>query len=72
MKAHELFGVVVRVIGLSLLLSALWMLVAGIANPHNFLGWVFATIPVLAIGFVFFRRADQIVQFAYPEEFPRI
>ena len=72
MKGHELFGVIVRVIGVSLLVSALWTLTATIYEPKNLLAWIYAlvpTVPIALLGFVFFRYANRVVRLAYPEEF---
>ena len=79
MKARDVFGIIVRVVGLFLLLNSLWHIVLGIGIIFQlpiyrdylpFGGpWVDFTlaVPTFVIGVVFLRFASQIVRFSYPK-----
>jgi hypothetical protein len=68
-KTSEIFGIVVRSIGLLVLLAAGWLLVAAalVWSPE-------AVIPsaiAVCVGFWLLGGAASLVRFAYPEEAPR-
>jgi hypothetical protein len=77
MKPAEIFGIVVRVFGLSLLFYALWYLVYGVSSivgavagcaesyqaAYFISGFFFLIVAVYLL-----RGAPQIVRFAYPPE----
>jgi len=73
MKPSELFGVVVRSVGLLLVLPALGVQFFAILNlvmggPGNVAGMMILSIPVLLVGLWLLRGAPGIVAFAYPEK----
>lgn len=73
MRPSELFGVVVRTIGLLAVLSAAWaMLLATLAVVGGGPGanaMLLAGIPMLLVGSWLLRGgADSLVRFAYPED----
>ena len=73
MKPAELFGVVVRTIGLLLVLSSAWMVLLGLlgvvlGGPGQMAGMLVFGIPVLLIGIWLLRGARPLVEFAYPGE----
>ncbi len=73
MKPSELFGVVVRSVGLLIVLPSLGLqffalldLVGG--GPGNAVGILILSIPALLVGLWLLRGAPGIVAFAYPEK----
>lgn len=73
MKPSELFGVMVRTIGLLLVLSSAWgLFFAGLnlvlGGPGNVAGMVIMGVPVFCVGLWLLRGAESFVRFAYPEE----
>jgi len=74
MKASDIFGLIVRTIGLVFVLYALSILPAGVADllsGKNILTdgmRAMASIPSLIVGVVMLRWARFIVRFAYPDE----
>ncbi len=70
MKPQELFGVVVRTIGLSLVMTSLWafllaaltLLSGGVGHP---LGMFIYAVPLFIVGIWFLHGAPQIVALAY-------
>ena len=73
MKPSELFGVIVRAIGLPLVLAALWQLLGAVVNlvgggPGNVVAMFMTGIPALVVGLWFLRGAKALVSFAFPEE----
>jgi hypothetical protein len=73
MRPAELFGVVVRTIGLLVLLSAAWALVlatlavAGGGPGAN--AMLLAGVPMFVVGWWMLRGgADALVRFAYPDD----
>ena len=74
MSPSEVFGIVVRVFGLGLLVSALWYLADGIAigsgfvNEHRFdVRAFFVTGGLfLLLSLYFLRGAPYLVRFCYP------
>lgn len=74
MKPSELFGVVVRTIGLLVLLSAVWATFLGslgvaLGGPGQTVGMLFFGIPALLIGLWLMRSgAHALVRFAYPDD----
>jgi hypothetical protein len=73
MKPSELFGVVLRSIGVLLILAAVFQLFAGavdllLGGPGGLIAVaVFVGLPALLLGLAIFRRADTIVHMAYPD-----
>jgi hypothetical protein len=73
MKPSELFGVGVRLIGLLLILAAVFQLFAGavdllLGGPGGLIAVaVFVGLPALLIGVAMVRLADEITRFAYPD-----
>ena len=72
MKPSELFGVVVRTIGLITVLTALRQVLMAIPNlvgggPGNVVGMLFYGIPALLVGLWFLRGAKALICFAFPE-----
>lgn len=73
MKPSDLFGVVVRAMGLILVLTALWKLLGAVVNlvgggPGNVLAMVVSGVPALLVGLWLLRGAKALVSFAFPEE----
>ena len=74
MNPRNIFGFVIRLVGLYLTLMGLWYLayaagqVCGAAQdtPHEMVGYFVAGVPSLLLGLVFLRFARQIVRFTYP------
>ena len=64
MKPSDIFGIVVRTVGLILVLVALGSSIPAIVQP----GLLFFEVPVLLIGLWFLRGGKAIVSFAFPEE----
>jgi hypothetical protein len=75
MRPVDVFGIVVRVFGLSLFIYALWYLVYGIsillglAEPTGGyrISYFISGITFLALSLYFLRGAPHIVRFSYPE-----
>ena len=63
MKPSELFGVVVRSLGLLLLVSTLNVLLMAMEKP----GYLFIAIPMFAVGAWMLRGAPFLIEIAYPE-----
>ena len=63
MKPSELFGVVVRSLGLLLLVSTLNMLLMAIEQP----GYLILSIAMFALGVWLLRGAPILIEIAYPE-----
>ncbi len=78
MKARDLFGVGVRIVGLLVLLWSLWYLAFGVAfmlralqdsGHESDMGAYFTTgIPGFVVGMVLVRFGRQIVRFCYPSD----
>ncbi len=73
MKPSELFGVVVRTIGLIIFLTALFQVFIGILNlvgggPGNVVGMLLYGIPALLVGLWFLRGAKALISFAFAED----
>ena len=74
MKASELFGVVVRVIGLIMTMCGVWQISFAILNlvgggPVNVIVMSLCGIPALLVGLWFLRGATSLILFAYyPED----
>jgi hypothetical protein len=77
MKARDLFGVVIRSVGLCILIISLWYLVYGLAYLLNALqetgqqsemgAYFLAGSPGVLAGFFLLRFARPIVRFCYPD-----
>ncbi len=73
MKPSDVFGIVVRTVGLLITLTALWSIgwallsLAG-GGPGNAAGLLIFGIPELLIGLWLLRGAKPLVRFAFPEE----
>ena len=63
MKPSEVFGVVVRSVGLMVIVANVVGLITSIAQP----GVLFIVVPMLLLGIWLLRGAPAIVQFAYPD-----
>jgi hypothetical protein len=75
MRPPEMFGVVVRTIGLLLVLSGAWGLLLGtlvvVLGGPNANVVLFSGIPMLLTGlWLLGRGADALVEFAYPDDYP--
>ena len=73
MKSSELFGVLVRIIGLVIVLTALCQIAFAILNligggPGNVGAMLLYGIPALLVGLWFLRGARALVSFAFPED----
>jgi len=73
MKPSELFGVVVRTMGLLFVLTALLKVFSAILNlvgggPGNVLAMLLYGIPALLVGLWFLRGAKALISFAFPED----
>ena len=73
MNASDVFGVIVRTIGLLVLLAALWQiavalltLVAG--GPGNALALLLSGIPALLLGLWLLSGAKFLIAYAYPKK----
>ena len=64
MKPSDIFGIVVRTMGLILVLVALGSSIPAMVQP----GVLFFGIPVLLLGLWLLRGGKAVVSFAYPEE----
>jgi hypothetical protein len=86
MKPSEIFGVVVRGIGLCLVLCGLYWLLGGARDTVYFtlsslgvieqqdtyaVSYVVDAIPTALVGLFLLRRAEVLVRFAYPEVPPQ-
>jgi hypothetical protein len=73
MRPFELFGVVVRSVGLLLVLSAAWVLFWAMVNlllggPGNVAGMLVGGIPVLLVGIWLLRGGSNLAARVYPQE----
>jgi hypothetical protein len=73
MKASELFGVAVRVIGLVMITYGIILLSFAMLNivgggPVNVLVLLLCSVPLLCVGTWFLRGAALLIMFAYPEQ----
>jgi hypothetical protein len=73
MKPSELFGVVVRSVGLLLVLSAAWVLFWAILNlvmggPANVAGMLVVGIPALLVGIWLLRGGSNLAAAVYSNE----
>ena len=79
MKSRDIFGVIVRTIGLCLLLFSLWYLIFALAvclqivpiyygDEHYFANFVFPGIPSFIIALLLLRYARHVVGFCYPKD----
>ncbi len=73
MKPSDVFGIVVRVLGLTLTVYSLWSLVTNIAISLSVPGvdgitvWFVVTAIVgVAVGIYFLRGAPRLLRFSYP------
>jgi hypothetical protein len=72
MRAPEVFGVVVRVFGLSMTIYSLWALATtlsllGVEGFDPPAAWYFVTeIASIALGIYFLRGAPLLLRFSYP------
>ena len=74
MKARDIFGIVIRTLGVFILLFGLWYLVYAIAgacgapedSPGEIAAYFTAGIPGVLIGVLVLRCARRIVRFSYP------
>lgn len=78
MKARDIFGIVVRILGLLLVLWAAWYLAFGVAfvlralhdtGHESDMGAYFTTgIPGFIVGLMLLRFGRQVVRFSYPSD----
>ena len=71
MKAAEVFGIVVRAVGLIVVLLALGLIFPAILSlvmggPGELIGLLFYGIPALVVGLWLLRGAGPLVSFAFP------
>jgi hypothetical protein len=76
MKAAEVFGIIVRTIGLLVVLSSLGLIFPAVlglvmGGPGTLIGMLFYGIPALLLGLWLLRGARPVVSFAFPEEQPK-
>ncbi|MBN2128483.1 MAG: hypothetical protein JW741_03270 [Sedimentisphaerales bacterium] len=73
MNAADVFGVIVRTIGLLILLGALWQIALGLlallgGGPYNTIALLLSGIPALLLGLWFLKGAKFLMAYAYPKE----
>ncbi len=71
MKTTQLFGVIVRTVGLVVLVVSVGFLIPGVLSlilGGPFGGLVFYGLPAFVLGLWLLRGARSLVAFAYPEE----
>jgi hypothetical protein len=73
MRAAEVFGIVIRVFGLSMTVYSLWSLMTTIAismsGVDSGAAWFFITgIAGVAVGIYFLRGAPHVLRFSYPHQ----
>ena len=74
MKARDIFGIIVRTVGLCVALYAVWNLAFGIVMVLGFRGnglifpYFTCGVPLLIVGIFLLRFGRQIVRFSYPED----
>jgi hypothetical protein len=73
MKPAELFGVLVRFLGLLIVLGALWTLFWAFVNlvgrgPADVIAMLLCGIPLLFVGLWFLGWADTLASWTYPEK----
>jgi hypothetical protein len=73
MKPSDIFGIVVRTVGLIMLLAGLWtigyaLLILLGGGPGGTAGLLITGVPELLVGLWLLRGAKPLVQFAFPEE----
>jgi len=74
LKPEDIFGIIVRVCGLSILICAIWYLVYGIATllglpedvPGYGTGYFISGVIFLIMGLYLLRGAPGLLRFAYP------
>jgi drug/metabolite transporter (DMT)-like permease len=76
MKPSEVFGVVVRSIGLLLVMGVLWafywaFLSLILGGPGNVLGILIVSIPALFVGVWFLSGPKSLISIAYQEEYEK-
>jgi len=76
MKPSDLFGVVVRTLGLLLLMGSLWLLFWAFLNlamggSGSTLGMIIEAIPPLFVSVYFLGGAKGLVYLAYQDEFEK-
>ncbi|MGW8255939.1 MAG: hypothetical protein ACWGMZ_00485 [Thermoguttaceae bacterium] len=76
MKPADLFGVVIRSLGLLFLMWGLWSLFLAflqllLGGPGNVLSMTIGSIPALFVGIWFLSGAKSLVYLAYQEEFEK-
>ncbi|MGD0655967.1 MAG: hypothetical protein ABSA16_16645 [Thermoguttaceae bacterium] len=76
MKPSDLFGVVVRTLGLLLLMGSLWLLFWAFLNlvmggPGSTIGLMITAIPPLFVGVYFLGGAKGLVYLTYQDEFEK-
>jgi hypothetical protein len=75
MKAKDIFGVIVRVLGLGCIgyglryvMSWLYVLVRQDATQGSGSDFLISAVLFLAVGFFLLRKADCVVEFSYPRD----
>ncbi len=76
MKPSDIFGVIVRSLGLLLVMGPLWALYWAFLNlflgrPGNVLVIIIGSIPALFVGVWFLSGAKSLVYLAYQEEYEK-
>lgn len=76
MKPSDIFGVVVRTIGLLLIMGSMWavfwaFVIILFGGPGSFVGMIIGSIPSLFVGVWFLGGAKAIIRIAYPDEFDK-
>lgn len=74
MKARDVFGIVIRSIGIVILILGVWYLAFGVAQacgvpqdtPGEMANYFVSGLPSCLLAVVFLRCARQIVRFSYP------
>ena len=75
MSPTKVFGIIVRTVGLSLLVYAIWYIVYGVAavlgmqtSPDYKIGYFLSGFLFLIISIYFLRGAPVLLKFCYPAE----
>ena len=76
MKPQEIFGIIIRVFGLSLFIYAIWYLVYGVATIIGFseghsgykIAYFISGFTFLLLSLYFLRGAPLLLRYSYPKQ----